>query len=165
MITLDQLDIKILCELQQNGRLTKVKLAQIIKLSQSACHERVGRLEEEGIISSYRAELDMERILKVDKILTEVTLKNHQYNDFRVFEDAIKESPYVVECFAVGGGVDYILLFVVNNISQYQQVFEGLLSAKIGIDRYFTYIVTKEIKSYTGFPLEHLLAIDADAAE
>ena len=157
MIKLDRLDIKILDELQQNGRLTKVKLAEKINLSPSACHERVIRLEEKGIISSYHAELDMKRILKVDVLFVEVTLKNHQFQDFVRFETEIKKTPSVVECLAVGGGFDYILRFVVNNITHYQEVFEDLLNKGIGIDRYFTYIVTKEVKPYTGLPIDHLL--------
>ena len=123
MIKLDQIDIKILCELQKNGRLTKVKLAQIINLSPSACHERVVQMEGKGIISSYHAELDIKNILKIDEVFTEVTLRNHQYNDFRIFEETIKNTPFIVECFAVGGGFDYILRFMVNNITHYQEVF------------------------------------------
>ena len=157
MIKLDQLDIKILYELQQNGRLTKVKLSEKINLSPSACHERVIRLEEKGIISSYHAELDMERIIKADTLFVEVTLKSHQLLDFARFETEIKKTPAVVECLAVGGGFDYILRFMVNNISHYQKVFEDLLNKDIGIDLYFTYIVTKEVKAYTGLPLGILL--------
>jgi len=157
MIKLDNLDIKILGELQHNGRLTKVKLADKINLSPSACHERVTRLEEKGIIASYHAELDMAQVVKMDALFVEVTLKNHQFQDFCRFEAEIKKTPAIAECLAVGGGFDYILRFIVNNISHYQEVFEGLLNKDIGIDRYFTYIVTKEVKPYRGLPLEHLL--------
>lgn len=158
MVKLDQLDVKILSELQKNGRLTKVKLSEKVNLSPSACHERVARLQEKGVVSSYTATLDISRILSVDTVFTEVTLKSHRQNDFRVFEDAINKSPYVVECLAVGGGFDYILRFIVNNIAHYQEVLEEFLTAGIGIDRYFSYVVTKEIKPYTGFPLSELLA-------
>lgn len=158
MIKLDTLDIRILCELQSNGRLTKVKLAEKIGLSASACHERVIRLEEQGIIASYHADLDIEQIAKIDVVFVEVTLKSHRYQDFCLFEDKIKKTPAVVECSAVSGGFDYLLRFVVNNVAHYQQIFEGLLNANIGIDRYFTYIVTKTVKSNTGLPLEYLLA-------
>jgi Lrp/AsnC family transcriptional regulator of ectoine degradation len=58
-----------------------------------------------------------------------------------------------VSCDAVGGGIDYLLRVVAPDIDSYQRLIDGLLSAEIGIDRYFTYIVTKTIKA-SGFPLE-----------
>lgn len=79
--------------------------------------------------------------------MLEVSLKRHRYEDFERFEKRIHKIDEIVECIATGGGVDYIMKLVVPNIDAYQQLIDGLLLENLGIDRYFTYIVTREIKS------------------
>ena len=80
-------------------------------------------------------------------VILEVSLKRHRYEDFEVFEKRINELDEVVECIATGGGRDYIMKLVVGSIDEYQNLVDSLLLENLGIDRYFTYIVTREIKS------------------
>ena len=157
---LDAFDIKILAALQRNGRMTKLKLAEEINLSPSPCWERLRRLEEAGIIRGYHAEIDIDQLTRSAIVFVEVALQSHQAHDFRRFEDAIKEIPEIVECYATGGGVDYFLRIVTIDIDHYQRLIDQLLAADIGIDRYFTYIVTKPVKLFTGFPIHTLLTED-----
>ena len=74
-------------------------------------------------------------------------MKRHRHEDFEIFEKRINELDEIVECIATGGGVDYILKMVVPSIDEYQKLVDALLLENLGIDRYFTYIVTREIKS------------------
>ncbi|UTW05765.1 Lrp/AsnC family transcriptional regulator [Pseudomonas benzenivorans] len=143
---LDSYDLKILRILQHNGRITKSSLAEAINLSVSPCWERVKRLEEAGIIRGYGAQLNTEVLLKRAAVLIEITLKQHNREAFARFEKAMQECPQVTECYATGGGVDYIVKVMAQDIDQYQRLVDRWLMADLGIERYFTYIVTKTIK-------------------
>lgn len=156
-VKLDQFDIKILIALQENGQLTKVKLAERIGLSVSPCWERVKRLEQAGFIKGYHADVDLSLILRHSIIMVEVSLSSHRTTDFERFEQAIHDVPEIVECYATGGGIDYVMKVVALDINQYQRMIDQLLQQEIGIDRYFTYVVTKPIKLANGYPIATLL--------
>ncbi|MAE50533.1 MAG: AsnC family transcriptional regulator [Micavibrio sp.] len=149
---LDKIDLKILETLQRHGRITNQELAQHISLSPSACMERHKKLEKEGIIRSYGAEVALEKIAPYSAVLVEVTLKNHLSVDFQRFENAMIRLPEVVDCYAVGGGIDYIVKFIARNIEHYQEMMDRILDDDIGIDRYFTYFITRQIKK-TAYPV------------
>jgi Lrp/AsnC family transcriptional regulator of ectoine degradation len=150
MLKLDKIDFHILSALQRDGRITKLKLAETVNLSPAACWERLRRLEQSGIITGYGARIDMERIGRRTTVLVEVTLKSHHRADFQKFESAIARESAVVSCFATGGGIDYLLKVVVPDIDAYQHMMDGLLTREIGIERYFTYVVTKTVKDSNG---------------
>ncbi len=154
---LDNTDIKILCNLQGSGRMSNVQLAEKVYLSTSACHARTTRLEEMGYIKNYRADLEINRILNFNLILVEVNLKNHTYDDVSHFEEEIIKVPEIIECLAVGGGFDYMLKFMVTSITHYQETFDEVLKMNIGIDKFFSYIVTKSLKVNQEYPIKHLL--------
>jgi Lrp/AsnC family transcriptional regulator, regulator of ectoine-degradation genes len=153
MLKLDKIDLKILAALQRDGRITKLGLAQEANLSAAACWERLARLEKAGVIAGYSASLDTAKLGRFATVLVEITLKSHRKADFQRFETAVLREPSIVSCDAVGGGIDYLLRVVTPDIDSYQRLIDGLLADEIGIDRYFTYIVTKTIKA-SGFPLE-----------
>ncbi|WP_366656430.1 Lrp/AsnC family transcriptional regulator [Fodinicurvata sp. EGI_FJ10296] len=157
---LDRLDVKILAALQREGRITKLALSQDVGLSPSACLERMKRLEDAGLVRGYMAELNPSRIARSATVFTEITLSRHGAADFQFFETRIQSIPEIVECHATGGGIDYILKLICRDIQHYQQLIDSLLEAEIGIGRYFTYVVTKPVKRYTGLPLDSLLAGD-----
>ncbi|WP_417811622.1 Lrp/AsnC family transcriptional regulator [Thalassospira alkalitolerans] len=157
MIRLDDQDLKILLTLQREGRITKVKLAEAVNLSPSPCWERLKRLEDLGLISGYHAHINLEMLAKPTMVLTEVTLRHHQHEDFTTFEHAVQDIPEIVECYALGGGVDYMLKVLCRDVDSYQRLIDSLLIAGIGIDRYFTYIVTKKVKTTDFPPIETLL--------
>lgn len=147
MPKLDSFDLAILRTLQENGRMTKVALAEAVHLSPSPCLERLKKLEKAGYITGYRAMVNLRKIAPVTQVHVEVTLTNHQAADFRRFESAVMDIPEIVECSATGGGVDYFMKLVVRDVDAYQRLMDRLLDAAIGIDRYFGYIVTKPVKA------------------
>ena len=67
--------------------------------------------------------------------------------------------PEIVACWSVGGGVDYVLKVMARDIDAYQRLVDALLEREIGIDRYFTYIVTKTVKEETVLPVADLLPL------
>lgn len=154
---LDKFDLKILQALQVNGRQPTARLAEEVGLTVSPTWERVRKLEEAGVLRGYHADVAIEELATFTHVIVQVTLESHRAENFRRFEQAIATVPEVVECWAVGGEVDYVLRCVVANIGAYQAVIERVLHAELGIQRYWTYVVTKSIKPFTGVPLEKLL--------
>ena len=156
MAKLDEYDLKILKVLQQEGRMTKVKLAERVGLSPSPTWERLRRLEDAGVITGYRARIDPKTFTAMTAVMVEVVLKHHGADDFKRFESAVDAAPEVVECLATGGGVDYIMRVAVRDIDAYQRFMDQLLESEVGIDRYYSFIVTKPVKEHTGLPIEIL---------
>lgn len=154
---LDRIDLRILATLQLDGRITNLKLADQVGLSPSPCLERVKRLEAAGYIRRYLTEIDLDRLCRNVAVFAEVTLANHRADDYDRFEQAIAAVPEIVEAFSIGGGYDYLLKFVCSDIKDYQALSESLLGANIGIDKFFSYVVIKPVKPFSGAPLAHLL--------
>lgn len=157
---LDRIDLKILSELQRNGRVTNVDLANAIGLSPSPCLTRVKRLETAGYITGYGAQLQLRKLGDVLLVFTEVTLADHRYDDFARFEAAARNVPEIVECHLVSGGYDYLLKFMTRSVNHYQEVIETLLERKIGIEKYFSYIVIKSPFVKHQYPIERLFEHD-----
>ena len=140
---LDRLDLRILTQLQKNGRMTNVDLADAVSLSPSPCLIRVKRLEQAGYIAGYGAHLRLEKLGDTLTVFTEITLNDHHRENFFRFETAIRDVDEIMECHLVSGGYDYLLRFLTRGVNHYQQIVEGLLERNIGIEKYFSYIVIK----------------------
>jgi len=157
-IPLDTIDLKILDAIQREGRITKLALAEKVGLSPTPCWNRLRRLENAGIISGYHARIAIRLVAPVATVLMQVTLGNHRQADFDRFERAIRDVPEIVACWSVGGGVDYFLKVLTRDIDAYQRLVDSLLEREIGIERYFTYIVTKAVKEEMVLPVAELVA-------
>jgi len=153
---LDRIDIKILAQLQKNGRITNIELAKAVSLSPSPCLLRVKRLEEAGYITSYNARIDLSKLGETIVVFTEVTLNDHHREDFARFEASIRTIDEVVECHLVSGGYDYLLKFLTRGVAHYQSVIENILERDIGVAKYFSYIVIKTPIEKLHFPLTKL---------
>jgi Lrp/AsnC family transcriptional regulator of ectoine degradation len=160
----DRIDLQILSILEREGRISKSTLASLVNLSPSACTERMRLLEKNKLILSYNASVNVRLLAPIEIFFTEVTLKTHRYYDFVKFEGYVAAQSAIVECFALGGGVDYILKIIAQNVDAYQQIIDTMLEAEIGIDRYFTYICTKQVKNASRVPIDAVLESDAAAA-
>ena len=86
---LDKIDLKILAALQRDGRMTKIRLAEAVNLSPTACWERLSRLEKSGVITGYTVRINSNKLARRTAVLVEIMLKSHQQSDFDRFEDAI----------------------------------------------------------------------------
>ena len=142
-VKLDRIDMKILVELQRNGRITNVNLADIVGLSASPCLLRVKRLEQAGYISSYGARINLAKLGSTVTVFTEITLSDHTTEYFTRFEAALRRIDEAMECHLVSGGYDYLVKFVTRGLTHYQETVEGMLERNIGISKYFSYIVIK----------------------
>lgn len=156
-LKLDAVDLRILEAVQQNARITKLALAEQVGLSPTPCWLRLRKLEEAGIVTGYHARIAYRKITPIAHVMVQITLGNHRQSDFDRFERAIAAIPEIVSCWSVGGGIDYFVMIMVRDIDGYQRLIDRLLDQNIGIERYFTYIVTKLVKDdNTGVPLSLL---------
>ncbi|REC93807.1 Lrp/AsnC family transcriptional regulator [Kushneria indalinina] len=156
-VRLDRIDINILVQLQNDGRMTNVHLADAVGLSPSPCLQRVKRLEAAGYITSFQARLDLARMMESVTVFTEVTLSDHRREDFLRFEQSVREIDELMECHLISGGYDYLLRFIARSITHYQSVMEALIEREIGIEKYFSYIVIKSPIVKEQLPLRTLL--------
>ncbi|MEJ8797025.1 Lrp/AsnC family transcriptional regulator [Trinickia caryophylli] len=147
---LDRYDLAILRILARDGRMTKSRLAEEVNLSISPAWERVKRLEESGLIRGYRADIDWAAAFKGSRIVVEIALARHTAQDMRRFEERVAAAPEVEQCYATGGGVDYVMHVASRDIDHYQRFIDSLLTDELGIERYFTYVVTKVVKREPG---------------
>ena len=153
---LDRIDIRILHELQKDGRITNVELSERVNLSPSPCLMRVKKLQQAGYIIGYSAQIDVAKLGQTITVFTEVTLKNHRQSDFARFQQAAEKVDEIIECHLVSGGYDYLLKFVTAGISHYQAVMERLTDMDIGIDKYFSFVVMKSPFVKAHLPLRTL---------
>lgn len=160
---LDKFDLKILRALQADGRQPAAKLGEAIGLTPSPTWERVRRLEQTGVVRGYHADIAIEQLSQFTHLIVSVVLLSHRIQDFRRFEEGIATIPEIIECWAVGGETDYVLRFVCAS-EPWQAAIERALHAGLGIERYWSYEVTRTFKPFAGMPLDRLMS-DASGAE
>ena len=144
---LDAADVRILSAVQQHGYLSKSKLAELVNLSPTPCWARLNRLIQVGLIRGYHADVAVELIADVTKVVVTVALNKHRKSDFERFEALIRSNDAIIDCIATGGGMDYIMQVITPSLAAFQELMDSLLSADLGVDRYMTYIVTRRVKS------------------
>lgn len=151
---MDNIDKKILAELQNDGRLSVTDLADKIGLSISPCHRRVKALEDSGVIKGYRAELEPNLIgLKFSTIVF-VTLKEANKATISKFEEELIEISEVVQAQRLFGDPDYLLYVVTKDLEAFQKLYDQKLSAINGVQRLTSTLVMKNVILDRLFPLE-----------
>lgn len=145
-LTLDSIDIRILNAIQNHGQLSKTALSEMVDLSPTPCWNRLTKLKKAGLVKGFYADIDIRQITEVTEVVVTVSLKRHKKSDFERFESHINNIDEVTSCVATGGGFDYIMNVISPSLSSFQKTMEQLVEAEIGIDRYITYFVTRNVK-------------------
>ena len=126
---LDEIDLKILSEIQADGRITNVELAKRVGISPPPCLRRVRALEEEGYIQGYRGLLDPRRLGFDVTVFAAVHLSSQADADLRAFEEFVRAEPLVRECWMLSGEVDFILKCVAPDMATFQDFVTHLTAA------------------------------------
>ncbi len=150
---LDAIDWRILKELQANGRITNVELAEKVGISPPPCLRRVRALEQAGIISGYFALLD-EKATGFEVIaFAMVTLHSQSEQDLRAFENRVLTWPLVRECFMLSGETDFILKCVAPDLTAFQDFIIQDLTSAPNVAGVKTTLVIRRVKSEPGVPI------------
>lgn len=144
---LDKIDTNILHYLQNDGRLSNVKLAQLVNLSPTPCLERVRRLENQGYIRGYVALLNAKLLDAALVSFIEVSLDRTTTQALDKFRDEIMRMEEVQECHMVAGGFDYLIKVRTRDMEHYRQFLGEKLSVIEAISTTHTYVVMEEIKA------------------
>ncbi|KCZ90357.1 Lrp/AsnC family transcriptional regulator [Hyphomonas jannaschiana] len=151
---LDRIDRSILRVLQSDGRITNADLADAVALSPSACLARVRRLEKEGVITGYKAQIDAARIDSNLTIFALMTLSKHDSKTSQKVERIMRGMPEVIEAFYTSGTTDYIARFIVPDMAYWSRLQESLLdNEELKIETIVSHFVMRDAKSYSGVPL------------
>src|ERR1700722_15227727 len=155
-LDLDGVDCRIIAELQADGRLSNIDLADKIGLSASPCLRRVKRLEREGYIAGYRAALQRDRIGLGFSVFLGVKIEGHANERALAFEEAAVAMPEVGACHLVSGEADYILEVVVPDLGDYQRFLVGKLLNLPIVREVRSNIAIQTLKAGAPLPLQHL---------
>ena len=151
---LDAIDLKILAELQRDGRITFQKLSELVGLSPRPCLERVRRLEREKILVDYTARVDIRKLADVVVVFAQISLAKQGREIRSLFEKHMRKLPEVLECFEVSGPFDYLVKVVCPSLAAYQQLSEGWLDdPSLNVGRVVTNIVLRPVRDDGIYPV------------
>ena len=150
MQNLDRYNSNILRELQSDGRISNIELADRIGLSPSVCLRRVQELEKSGIIKGYRAEIDPEKLGIGFIAYISVGLSDHTLPAQESFEAAMRASPEVRECHNTTGIIEYLLRVELADISAYKRFHVDVLGGLPQVNSITTYVVLDSPKDERG---------------
>ncbi len=150
---MDDTDRRLLRLLQRDGRMTNVDLSRRANMSQAASHDRVRRLQQDGVIEGYSVKLNPAKLGLGLLVFVEVTLDRTSSAAFDEFARAVARSPEILECHMVAGGFDYLIKARVRDMHAYRQFLGETLVSLPGIRQTHTYTVMEEVKSTTELPL------------
>ena len=152
----DELDRRIVAELQTDARLTNVELAEKIGLSPSPCLRRVKRLEQEGLIEGYRALLNRDGVGLGMTVFIGIKIEGHASEGADDFVAAVCKMPEVVAFHLVSGETDYLLEVVVPDLAQYKRFLLDRLLAMPIVREVKSNFVIQAHKAGAPMPLDHL---------
>ena len=150
----DPIDIQILRELQADGRMTNVELAQRVGLTAPPCLRRVRALEESGVITSYHAELDAVSLGFGITVFAMVSLRSQAESDLEAFESHIAALPEVRECYMLNGEIDFILKIVARDLQSFQRFLTSRLTSAPNVSSVKTSLTIRRSKNAVGVPVE-----------
>ncbi|WP_171133265.1 MULTISPECIES: Lrp/AsnC family transcriptional regulator [unclassified Ruegeria] len=153
---LDEIDRKILAELQADGRMTNVELAKRVGISAPPCLRRVRTLEESGFIRGYHAEVNARELGFEVQVFAMVGLESQAESELSAFEARCQEWPLIRECHMLNGEVDFMLKCVAPDLSSFQQFLTGELLTTPNVASVKTSLVIRGAKDEPGVPFDVL---------
>lgn len=145
-LTLDTLDKQIIAILSKNGKINHKELAALIGLTITPTYERVKRLEQKGIIKSYVAKINKEKIGKNLKVMCQLSLKSHAKELLENFESAIVLLNEITACYHIAGNYDYLLHIEVRDMEEYSLFLKNKLATIPHIANVQSMFVMKSLK-------------------
>ncbi len=142
---MDRIDRKILRKLVQQGRSTQFELAEAAALSPSAAARRQRALEESGLISGYRADLNLRALGYSATVFVSITLDSQSEEAMSAFEDAVAASPSVLRCHLMSGRDDYLITVAARSIEDYERIHRQEIATLPRVARIETAFALREV--------------------
>ena len=153
-VRLDRIDRRILRDLQDNGRMTNVDLAERAGISAPPCLRRVRALEEAGLIRGYHAEVDAKELGFGITVFAQVGLSSQAETDLEAFEARVGAWPEVRECHMLAGETDYLLKIVAKDWEAYQTFLTARLTSAPNVSHVKSALAIRTAKHLPGVPIE-----------
>ncbi|EDM60336.1 transcriptional regulator [Vibrio parahaemolyticus AQ3810] len=151
-VGMDKIDRQLLHLIQKDATLTTAELADQVGLSASPCARRLKRLEQEGVISGYRAMISRGAVGIAMTVFVEVSLNNHQASSIDEFETAIVDMDEVISCHVVSGAYDYLLEVVSKDLPGYES-FTRKLQRLENVKDIHTHLAIRQVKGNGCLPI------------
>jgi len=152
-VRLDDIDWKILAELQADGRMTNVELARRVGITAPPCLRRVRALEEAGVIRGYRTLLEEKQLGYDVTAFAMVGLTGQSETDLRAFEERVQSWPVVRECYILSGEVDFLLKCVSPDLRTFQDFVIQELTSAPQVDSVRTSLIIRQTKDEAPVPI------------
>ena len=153
MIAVDGFDLKLLAALQDDGRLTNQQLADLAGLSASQCSRRRMRLEQDGVIAGYRADLAAEALGFNVIAFIHITLATHSPDNAEKFRALVQRTGEIQEAYALTGDADYLLKTVLRDLKSLSDIVNNVLMPHQSVAHVRSSIVLDRLKQTTRLPL------------
>ena len=150
---LDRIDRRILSDLQANGRMTNVELAERAGISAPPCLRRVRALERAGIIKGYHADLSAEQLGYSVAVFALVGLNSQAETDLKAFEELVSGWPEIRECHMLAGEADFLLKIVAETWDDYQKFLTQRLTSALNVSHVKSMMVFRTAKHLPGVPI------------
>ena len=154
-VKLDHIDRRILCDLQNNGRMTNVELAQRVGISAPPCLRRVRALEKAGYIEGYQAKINGSRLDYKEMFFALVGLNSQAQSVLQGFESRMKAWPEIRECHMIRGGGDFLLKIVAKDKQQRDSITMEITKAT-HVSRVTTFETIRTAKELSGIPMDEV---------
>ena len=152
-VKLDSIDRAILTELQQEGRLSNLELAQRVHLSPSACLRRVKALEDSGVIAQYVALVNPRAVGRHGVSFTIINLESMNTPLLEAFEQAVRDQPEVLDCYYIAGANDYLIRFTYRDAEDLERFHSEVLMRLPGVARSNSHLVLRTVKRTLALPV------------
>jgi DNA-binding Lrp family transcriptional regulator len=149
----DEIDMRILTLLQENGRMTNVELAERVGLTAPPCLRRVRALEEHGAIRGYHAALEPASLGYNLTVFALVSLRSQAEADLQAFEKLVADIPEVRECHMLNGEIDFILKIVATDLQTFQNLLTTRLTPAPNVEHVKTSFTIRTSKALPGVPV------------
>lgn len=153
-VKLDKIDLTILEDLQNDGRITNVELAKNAGISAPPCLRRVRALEKSGYIEGYHARINAGKMGYGISAFAEISLNRHSEEHLKAFEALIETWPMVREAYMLTGDVDVMLKIVAEDWESYQNFLTGTLTAAPNVDHVRSMLTVRTSTYKAGIPID-----------
>lgn len=150
---LDEIDRRILEELQKRGRMSNAELSDKVHLSPSACHRRVHRMERDGFIKGYVALLDRRKVGRSTTVFVEITLSGQTDEILDAFEREVARIPDVLECHLMAGTADYLLKISAEDSEDFARIHRRSLTRLPGVAQMHSSFALRTVLQTTALPV------------